>query len=113
MAEPLKAIEAEAEADSVEDGLLYTLVTDRGSEKILVPPMKKWRSRARHAIISQGDDLLWAQLTLAPADLAKWMVLDPTGEESEEFFAAVMLGNGESLGKPGASRTSSRSTSRR
>lgn len=113
MAEPLKAIEAEVEADSVEDGLLYTLVTERGSAKILVPAMKKWRSRARHAIITQGDDLLWAQLTLRPDDLGTWMRLDPTGEESEEFFAAVMAGNGESLGKLEASRASSRSTSRR
>lgn len=111
MAEPIQAIETEA--TSAEDALLYVLVTDRGTAKIAVPPMRKWRSRARHAIITQGDDLLWAQLTLSPTELAVWLRLDPTAEESEDFFASVMLGNGESLGKSGASRASSRSTSRR
>lgn len=111
MAEPLQAIESEALAP--EDGAYFTLTTEGGSAQILVPPMRKWRSRARHALISQGDDLTWAQSTLSQDEFAKWLALDPTTEEAEEFFAAVMSGNGESLGKPEASRGSSRSTRRR
>jgi hypothetical protein len=107
----LEAVEAEAEASR--DGDTFTLTTELGEAEIFVPPIGKWRSQARHALIALGDDFTWAQKTLAPEDFAEFVRCDPDAEESAVFFAAVMAANGENLPKSGPSPRSSKNTRKR
>jgi hypothetical protein len=79
---------------------------------IYVPPTKKWRASALHAL-REGDFDTWAQTTLADDDWDIWIDVDPTLEQVEAFFASVNKGLGTSPGNSRASRRSARSTRRR
>jgi hypothetical protein len=74
MAEPLKAVEADAKAD--DEGVVVPLVTDDGSVDILVP-RRTCGSRARWRRWSEGRSAKWVHLavedekTLAAWDAAK------------------------------------------
>lgn len=100
--------EVDAEEEVDEDGsILVHLVTDRGEAGIRVPPVGRWRSQARAALFSRGDDLTWAALTLSPDDARTWQQLDPTKDDSDEFF--TLWGNltGQAAGESRASRRAS------
>jgi hypothetical protein len=86
------------------------LVTDGGSEKITVPPIGRWKSSARNALFTRGDDAAWAVTTLSPDDVERWMSLDPTKDEAEEFIADFYRLAGQNLGESRASRRSSTRT---
>jgi len=118
MTEPLKAVEADAETldidvNDVEQIPAFTLRTALGEAEIRVPPVRKWRSVARHALFTTGDEITWGQTVLSADDLAEWQRCDPDVDESAEFFGRVMAFYGEDLGKSAASPASSRSTRRR
>jgi hypothetical protein len=66
--------------------VVVRLITEVGEADIRVPPQKAWRSSARHALFTAGDDLSWAHATLSEADAKEWAELDPTNEEAEKFF---------------------------
>jgi hypothetical protein len=53
MAEPLKAIEADAKADP--EGVVVTLTTDDGSLDVLVPPAPMWFEGAVEALTQGGS----------------------------------------------------------
>lgn len=115
MTEPLKAVEADAATldDAVDETPTFTLHTALGEAEIHVPPIRRWRSAARHALFTTGDEITWGQSTLTPEDLAEWERCDPDVDESAAFFADVLKFYGEDLPKSGASRPSSRSSRRR
>ncbi len=80
-----------------------------GEADIVVPPMRKWKSSARNALLTRGDDMAWAVLALADEDAEAWMDLDPTKDDTEEFFARWReAGGGES-----ANRSTRRAEARR
>jgi hypothetical protein len=111
MAEPLRALEVEAEAPSV--GKAYTLKTEQGEATLTVPPPTKWRASVRAALadLNRVDgDVVWARSVLSSDDFADWLRCDPTPEESGEFLSRVFAGNGESLGKSKTSTASSKTT---
>lgn len=109
-AERLQA-EVESEDEAVEDGsVVVTLETDRGFADITVPPMGRWRSMARAALFSRGDDLTWAALTLSPTDAQTWSKLDPTKDDADGFFARWGESTGENLAKQQGQNRASRRT---
>lgn len=79
---------------------------------VYVPPVKKWRASALHAL-REGDFDTWAKGTLADDDWDIWDEVDPTIEEIEGFFASINPGLGTSPGNSRASRRSSRTTQKR
>lgn len=79
---------------------------------IYVPPVKKWRSSALHAL-RQGDLETWAEGTLSDDDWDIWQEVDPSLEEIEDFFETINKGLGTSPGNSRASRRSSARTKRR
>lgn len=89
------------------------LVTARGEATIAVPAQEDWRSRARHALFTVGDDYTWAQQTLAPDDFATWAELNPTGKEVDGFLREYGSMIGLQVGESRASQRSSKSTARR
>lgn len=116
MTEPLKAVEAEAETLDMEDAEqipVFTLRTELGETEIHVPPIRKWRSTARHALLTVGDEITWGESVLSAEDLAEWRRCDPDVDEAGAFFAEVLKFYGEDLPKSAASPRSSRSTRRR
>jgi len=68
--------------------VVVRLVTEFGEADITVPPQAKWRSSARHALFTNGDDLGWARSVLSETDMKAWLDLDPTQDEMEAFFRA-------------------------
>jgi hypothetical protein len=66
--------------------VIVRLVTEVGEADIRVPPANKWRSSARSALLSNGDDMNWARLTLSRKDAEAWIDLDPTRDEANAFF---------------------------
>lgn len=95
----LAALEAEVDTEVDDGSVIVPLVTDLGAGDIRVPALDRWRSVARNALFSRGDDLLWAQRTLSVGDYVTWTQLDPTKDEADEFFAAFGRATGQSLGK--------------
>lgn len=104
----LSRVRAEVAAET--EGLVVTLVTDRGEADITVPPLSKWRSTARAALFSRGDDLSWALLTLSRDDAEAWTDLDPTMADVQDFMADWSRAGGEDVGGSRASRRSSART---
>lgn len=87
--EPAPQPEAKKEDRPLADGeVIVTLVTELGEADIRVPPFKSWRSSARSALLTRGDDMSWAALTLSREDAEAWIDLDPTKTEADEFFSA-------------------------
>lgn len=110
MAEPLRALEAEAEAP---EEVGYRLVTQVGEAVLTVPRPNQWRASARRVLVDPNRmdaDIEWARIVLSAEDFAEWMRCDPTPEEAGIFLAKVFAGNGESLGNSVSSTSSSRST---
>lgn len=66
--------------------LLVTLTTEYGEADVVVPPFNTWRSTARSALLSRGDDAAWAAITLSRDDAEAWIDLDPTKDEVDRFF---------------------------
>lgn len=83
---PLRAVQAEVEAETGDGRIAVTLSTVNGEHEFRVPPMNKWRAQARSALVSRGDSLMWAALTLGTEDAAIFAELDPDGDEQQEFF---------------------------
>lgn len=83
---PLRAVQAEVAAETGDGYITVPLVTVNGEQDLRVPPQNKWRSQARNALMSRGDGLLWAALTLSTEDAATFRDLDPDGDEQEAFF---------------------------
>lgn len=83
---PLRAVRAEVDAETGGGRIPVTLTTVNGQAELRVPRQNKWRSQARNALLSRGDGLMWAALTLSAEDAAAWRDLDPDGDEQEEFF---------------------------
>jgi hypothetical protein len=110
VSEPLRAIEAEADAAPL--GAAVPLVTDAGEFDVTVPPPGKWRTRANRAL-REGDFDSWAELVLSAEDFDSWIEADPTNDDVEAFFKAWADVTGESRGKSSTSAASSRSTRRR
>jgi hypothetical protein len=108
------AAEVDAEEQAEADGsIVVTLETDRGFADITVPPAGRWRSQARAALFSRGDDFTWAALTLSVADAQTWARLDPTKDDSDEFFARWGEETGQNLASSQPSNRASRRTRRR
>jgi hypothetical protein len=107
---PRSTRRSEAEADG---SIVVTLETDRGFADITVPPPGRWRSQARAALFSRGDDFTWAALTLSVADAQTWARLDPTKDDSDEFFARWGEETGQNLASSQPSNRASRRTRRR
>ena len=112
MAEPLKALEAEAAAP--EEGVVVPLVTDDGEVDILVPPAAMWFEGAVDAL-TQGRVSDWLRLAVDdPKMLAAWDSLPRKRyRDLNAFLERWTELSGESPGKSPASRPSSRSTRRR
>jgi hypothetical protein len=83
-------------APLAEGEVIVRLVTEVGEADIRVPPLKQWRSSARNALFSRGDDLAWAIATLSTEDAQTWTDLDPTKGETEIFFEAWGKASGSS-----------------
>lgn len=112
---PLRAVQDEVEGESqvADDGsIVVQLVTEFGKADITVPPQRKWRSIAKNAL-HREDDLAWAAQTLSVEDYQEWIRLNPSGEESGEFFTTWGRLVGEALGSAiAANRRSRRSQGR-
>lgn len=81
-------------------------------EPIYVPPVKKWRASALHAL-REGDFENWAKITLDDDDWDLWQKTDPTVEDIEAFFKSINTGLGTNPGNSRAQRRSSKPTRRR
>lgn len=103
----LDLVRNEVEAEQADGYVTVTLVTEFGEADIRVPPLSKWRSTARNALFSRGDDMAWAVTTLSEDDAEAWMELDPTKGESEAFFKAWGEKTGSTMGESRASRRAS------
>jgi len=79
---------------------------------IYVPPVKKWRASALHAL-REGDFENWAKITLDDDDWTIWQEVDPTVEDIEVFFKSINTGLGTNPGNSRAQRRSSKPTRRR
>jgi hypothetical protein len=101
---------AEVNVEPDDGGVTVTLVTELGQADIRVPPLGRWRSKARNALFSRLDDLAWAATTLSVEDLQTWMDLDPTQDEVEVFFQGWGRSTGQSLGESRAARRASTRT---
>lgn len=89
--------------------ILVRLTTDDGEADLIVPPMGRWKSSARNALMTRGDDMAWAVLTLSDEDAETWLDLDPTKDDTEVFFQRWRdAGGGES-----ANRATRRAEARR
>lgn len=104
---PIGRLRREVAAESGDGSIVITLKTAFGEADIRVPPFSTWRSVARNALMTRDDDLTWAQRTLSSTDTLKWMELDPTQAEAQDFFQAWGEAVGQSLGEQRASRNSS------
>lgn len=82
----LHAVQAEVAAETGDGLIPVTLTTINGEHEFRVPPQNKWRAQAKNALMSRGDSLMWAALTLGAADAQMWADLDPDGDEVEQFF---------------------------
>jgi hypothetical protein len=78
--------QAQAEPSVADESVVVRLTTADGEADIRVPPMKGWRSTARSALFTRGDDLFWAVNVLSAEDAQKWADLDPRQDESDRFF---------------------------
>src|SRR4051812_14798327 len=85
----LRAVQAEVAGETGDGRIAVTLSTINGEHEFLVPPLNKWRAQAKSALMSRGDSLMWAALTLGAEDGQVWADLDPDGDEVEEFFRRV------------------------
>lgn len=104
-------VAAESPPNPDDGSVVITLVTERGSADIRVPRFGLWRSSARNALFSRGDDAAWAVLTLDPTDAATWMDLDPTKDDADAFVTEWNRTAGAgALGESRASRRSSTDT---
>lgn len=104
---PARRVEREVAA---EDGyMVVRLYTDRGEADFRVPPPNRWRSSARAAAFTRGDDLTWAMTTLTTREVQRWGELDPTGDDWNDFLAEVLLLSGQNREERRASPKSSRS----
>lgn len=85
-----------------------SLETTVGKATIVVPPVNRWKSSARHALTAKGggDDYTWAKTTLSAKDFAEWERLDPDVDESLAFFTAWSEKSGISVGESQASPSS-------
>lgn len=112
MAEPLKALEAEASAP--DEGVLVPLVTDDGSVDILIPPASMWFEGAVEALTG-GRVSEWVRLAVEdPEMLAAWDSLPRKRyRDLNDFLEKWAELSGENPGKSAASKPSSRSTRRR
>lgn len=79
-----------------------SLETVAGKGQIVVPPVNRWKSSARHAL-TRGDDYTWAEKTLSKGDFKTWTDLDPDVDELGAFFEAWSDRSGISVGESGAS----------
>jgi hypothetical protein len=88
-----------AETLAEDDGsVVIQLETVDGKVDIRVPPIGRWRSSARAAILAGSNDLHWAVLTLSREDAAQWIGLDPTLDDVRAFFSRWQEATGQSLG---------------
>ena len=101
--------EVQAEQDWPDGTVGVVLYTEQGEALIHVPPRQKWRASAVHAI-NTDDSLGWAMSALTSDEAMTWQELDPTSEESANFFRAWGRIIGQSLGESRASRRSSTRT---
>lgn len=105
----LHAVQAEVAAETGDGLIPVTLTTINGEYEFRVPPQNKWRAQARNALMSRGDSLMWAALTLGAKDGQIFADLDPDGDEVEAFFTRF----GEAGGMDFRNRASRRASSGR
>jgi hypothetical protein len=111
MAEPLKAIEADAKAEP--EGVVVTLVTDDGDVDVLMPPPNMWFEGAVEAL-TQGKVSEWVHLAVEDAKvLAAWDAKRKRYRDLSAFVEEWTRLTGENPGKSPASAPSSRSTRKR
>jgi hypothetical protein len=111
MAEPLKAIEADAKADP--EGVVVPLVTDEGTVDILVPSPALWFEGAVEAL-TQGRVSDWIRLAVEdPKVLTAWDSKRKRYRDLSAFVKEWTRLSGEDPGKSPASVRSSRSTRKR
>jgi hypothetical protein len=105
MAEPLKAVEADAKAD--DEGVLVPLVTDDGSVDILVPPAHMWFEGAVDALVL-GQVSKWVHLAVEDEKtLAAWDAAKKRYRDLSAFTDKWAELSGNDLGKSPSSTTSS------
>lgn len=105
----LRAVQNEVAAETGDGRIPVTLSTINGEHEFRVPPQNKWRAQGRSALLSRGDSLMWAALTLTADEAQAWRDLDPDGDEVEAFFEEFARVGGMDF-QNRASRRSSRRT---
>lgn len=105
--------EPDAEPSAPEREVTGELVQgELAGKTIYVPPVKKWRASALHAL-REGDFENWAKITLDDDDWDIWQEVDPTVEDIETFFKSINSGLGTNPGNSRAQRRSSKPTRKR
>lgn len=104
----LRAVHNEVAGETGDARIPVTLSTVNGEHEFRVPPQNKWRATARSALMSRGDSLMWAALTLDAADAQAWQELDPDGDETEAFFEEFGRAGGMDFQNRASRRSSGR-----
>jgi Na+/H+-translocating membrane pyrophosphatase len=112
MAEPLKAVEADAKAD--DEGVLVPLVTDAGTVDILIPPAHMWFEGAVDALVL-GQVSNWVHLAVEDEEtLAAWDGAKKRYRDLSAFTDKWAELSGNDLGKsPSSANSSERKPTRR
>lgn len=109
-AAPVEKVGA-AEAQEIEAAGHYVPATLCGSEVEIVPS-GAWRQSSMRKL-RLGDMDGFMEDVLSPESYELYVEIDPTNEEINAFMEEASEAAGESLGKSGGPRASSRSTRRR
>lgn len=110
MAEPLKAVEADAKAD---EGVVVALVTDNATLNVPIGPPPMWWDGAVEKL-TRGDITGWVHLACDDKDvIAEWDATPKRYRDLTAFVEEWTRLTGEDLGKSGASAPSSKSTRKR
>lgn len=110
---PVEAMQAEVDNEESDDeSLTVRLVTKNGEADIRIPHPVDWSARATD-LLADARVHSWAQLTFSDTDWERWLELDPTNGEANEFIGAWRTASGQNEGKSRASRRSSRSMRRK
>lgn len=109
----VEAMQAEVDTEDADDeSLTVTLVTRNGQAEIRIPHPVDWSARATD-LLADARVHSWAQLTFSDTDWERWLELDPTNGEANDFIGAWRTASGQNEGKSRASRRSSRSMRRK